>query len=111
MLFDVVGELVERRVDLGFIEKRRRPPADALQRAPLQTAGDDYFHAARRFTVDVPVGEVKVTAVRGIEYVPVEKKVSIRSGETPRATSSVRNAWLTVRTRRAARSDQRSSWL
>jgi hypothetical protein len=65
-------------------------PADALQRAPLQTAGDDYFHAARHFTIDVPAGEVKLTGVRGIEYVPVEKKAAVRAGEVTRLAFELR---------------------
>jgi TolB protein len=65
-------------------------PADALQRAPMQTAGNDYFHAAGRFVVDVPEGELKLTAVRGIEYPPVEKTVAIRPGEITRVAIELR---------------------
>jgi TolB protein len=59
-------------------------PAGAIQRAPFQPAGEDYFHATRLFTVDVPAGEVKITAARGIEYTPVEKKAAVRAGEVTR---------------------------
>jgi hypothetical protein len=40
----------------------------------------DYFHAKDRFVVDVPVGKVRVEAVRGIEYQSAVEEAEIRPG-------------------------------
>jgi TolB protein len=61
---------------------RSYAPSGALQRAPVQTANPDYFHAARRFTIDLPAGPAKLVAARGIEFDPVEKAPVIRARET-----------------------------
>jgi TolB protein len=56
-------------------------PANAFQRVPTQTSNSDYFHAGRHFVVDLPVGEVKLTAVKGIEYWPSQQTAVIRPDE------------------------------
>ena len=57
-------------------------PADAFQRVPTQgTSTSDYFHAARHFVVDLPVGSATITAVKGIEYTPLPQTVKIRADE------------------------------
>ena len=57
-------------------------PPDALQRGPVQTENPDYFHAARSFQIDLPAGEVKLTAAKGIEYEPVRMTAAINAQQT-----------------------------
>ena len=57
-------------------------PPDALERAPLQTASPDYFHAARTFRIDLPEGTARIVAVKGIEFDPVTRTPAVRANQT-----------------------------
>ncbi len=59
MLLDVVGELIERRVDRGLVGKRRRLRADALQPVvALAVVGEK--------PMDVAAGDPAVGAHRAV---------------------------------------------
>ena len=55
-------------------------PETAYQRVAGRAALRDFFHAERRFVVDVPPGVTTIEASRGIEYEPVTKTVEARAG-------------------------------
>jgi hypothetical protein len=65
-------------------------PAAGLQRAPVETKNPDYFHASRRFTIDLPAGGVKVIAAKGIEFDPVEKSAGIHANQATRIAVELR---------------------
>jgi hypothetical protein len=65
-------------------------PDGAYQRVPGRAGHGDYFHAGKHFVVDLPAGEARIEAVKGIEYEPVEKRVMIKPGEVTQTDVSMR---------------------
>ena len=65
-------------------------PEDAYQRVPGRAGHGDYFHAGRQFAIELPAGESTLEAVKGIEYEPVEKRVTILAGQTTRLEVTMR---------------------
>ncbi len=57
-------------------------PANTLLRVATRSTKGDYFHAEEHFLVDVPAGEVTLQAVRGPEYWPIDKSVTVKAGST-----------------------------
>ncbi|MBL8230438.1 MAG: CehA/McbA family metallohydrolase [Bryobacterales bacterium] len=55
-------------------------PPTSYQRVAGRHSMRDFFHAEHRFTVDLPAGEATLEAARGIEYLPVTRKIQIRPG-------------------------------
>ena len=49
--------------------------------ADLQVGGRNYAYVPGEFTTDLPVGDVYVELYKGFEYVPVRRKVTVRSGQ------------------------------
>lgn len=45
-----------------------------------------FFHAEGSFQIEAPAGEVVVEAVRGFEFLPATRKMTLRSNETATAT-------------------------
>ena len=65
-------------------------PDGAYQRIPSRDGRGDYFHAGTHFLINVPAGEVELTAVKGIEYEPVAQRVTIKPGEITKLRVSMR---------------------
>jgi TolB protein len=74
------GQPTAARFYLVASDGKTYAPADAYQRAPLQSAHGDFFHAEGHFLVDVPAGDVTLDAVKGIEYWPLAKTVTVKAG-------------------------------
>src|SRR5262249_34170226 len=68
------------RIYLRASDGKTYVPPDAYQRVSNRQTRGDYFHAARHFLVDVPAGEVTLEAVKGIEYWPLQKTVTVKPG-------------------------------
>ncbi len=56
-------------------------PSTAYHRVAGRSSHRDFFHAEDKFTVDLPPGEATLEAVKGVEYVPQSKKVTIRQDQ------------------------------
>ena len=65
------------RVYLKASDGKTYAPADAYLRIAARASRRDCFHAGRRFIVDVPPGELRLEAARGVEYAPVSKTLTI----------------------------------
>src|SRR5260221_573086 len=52
-------------------------PSTAYQRVAGRASRRDFFHADSKFYVDLPPGVATLEAARGVEYVPLSKKVTI----------------------------------
>jgi hypothetical protein len=53
-------------------------------------SGRYYFHSSGEFTIEAPTGLMTIEAVKGFEYLPVEKRVEIRKDTTTTATLTLR---------------------
>ena len=74
------GEPTAARVYLLASDGKTYAPADAYQRAAVRPEVGDFFHAGQHFLVEVPAGEVKIEAVKGVEYTPLAKTVTVPAG-------------------------------
>ena len=89
---DASGRSLPARLSVTHRDGRAYGPSDAWLHADdgfdrRQRAMEfTYFHADRPATVTLPVGEVVVEAMRGIEYEPVRRTVRV----SPNTTTSVR---------------------
>lgn len=53
-------------------------PPTAYQRVAGRYSHRDFFHAETKFVVDVPPGEATLDVAKGIEYLPVTRKIPIQ---------------------------------
>jgi hypothetical protein len=74
------GEPTGTRIHLTASDGRFYAPADVYARIP-QRARVGAFHHEGSFEVQLPVGEARLTAVKGFEHVPAERTVDIRAGQ------------------------------
>ena len=70
------GTPVGSRMHLTAADGKFYAPPDAYGR--VNRAGDMVFHHSGTFELEIPVGPVRLTAVRGFEHSPVERTVEIR---------------------------------
>jgi hypothetical protein len=56
-------------------------PPTAYQRVAGRWSRRDFFHAEDKFVVDLPPGEATLEVARGIEYLPVTRKVRIEQDQ------------------------------
>jgi TolB protein len=75
------GEPTGTRVHLTASDGKFYAPADEYARMP-QRARVGAFHHEGSFSVELPVGEARLTAVKGFEHVPAQRTVNIRPGQT-----------------------------
>ncbi len=73
------GQLTGARIHLTAADGKAYPPAHAYGR--VSAAGDRVFHVPGEFRVEVPVGTVSLTAVKGFEFVPASASAEIRANE------------------------------
>ena len=62
------GQTTGARIHLTAADGKAYPPVNAYGR--ISAAGDRMFHVPGEFRVEVPVGKVSLTAVKGFEFVP-----------------------------------------
>jgi TolB protein len=73
------GAVTGARIHLTAADGKAYPPADAYGR--VSAAGDRMFHVPGEFRVELPVGKVSLTAVKGFEFVPATMSAEIRANE------------------------------
>jgi hypothetical protein len=71
---------VPARIYLKASDGKTYAPPDAYQRIAARASNRDFFHARERFLVDVPSGEVRIEAARGVEYPLVAKTATVTAG-------------------------------
>ncbi len=82
------GALAPARVHLTAADGKFYAPADAYAR--VSAAQDPVFHTLGAFEVEVPVGEVKLTVVKGFEFLPARISLPVAPGETTSAQVELR---------------------
>ena len=64
------GKPTESRIHMRAADGKTYAPANAYHRVSGRASRNEFFHAEGEFTVDVPVGDLVLEAVKGIEYWP-----------------------------------------
>ncbi|MDH5760436.1 MAG: CehA/McbA family metallohydrolase [Gemmatimonadota bacterium] len=77
---DADGAPTGTRIHLTASDGRFYAPADAYAR--IGRAGEYLFHHRGSFEVDVPAGDITMTAVKGFEHEPRTTTVVVREGDT-----------------------------
>ena len=80
------GELTEARIELRASDGKSYAPHDAFHRVAARAQHLDVFHTTGEFSLELPVGEVSLLAMKGFERYPVQKSVEVNPG----AVSSLR---------------------
>lgn len=75
------GELTHSRIHLVASDGKAYCPPETFARF-TQGGHDHVFHTGGAFELEVPVGTLRLTAVKGFEFWPRETEVEIRYGET-----------------------------
>ena len=83
-VLDERGEPTSARIYLTAADRRAYAPEGVMQRMILadrkQAApGDCYFHTAGSIELLLPAGETRIEVVKGMEYLPMKKAVTIAS--------------------------------
>ena len=73
---DDSGQTTGARIHLTAADGKFYAPADAYAR--VSAAGDRMFHSTGEFRVELPVGKVKLTAVKGFEMWPQRRRARRR---------------------------------
>jgi hypothetical protein len=76
------AQLTHNRIHLRASDDKFYAPYNAYARAG--TRGDLIFHNPGEFQIELPIGEVELTAVKGFEYLPAETTIDIEEGEVAR---------------------------
>ena len=82
------GEMTGSRVHLTASDGKFYAPADAYAR--VSGRGDHVFHTPGSFTVELPVGDVDLTVVKGFEFWPETTTAAITAGEVTEVTIDLR---------------------
>ena len=82
------GDPTGSRVHLSASDGKFYAPADAYAR--LSGQGDHLFHTPGTFSVELPVGTVALTVVKGFEFYPETVTTEVTAGETTRLTIDLR---------------------
>ena len=64
------GKPTESRIHMKAADGKTYAPSNAYHRVSGRASRNEFFHAEGEFTVDVPVGDLVLEAVKGIEYWP-----------------------------------------
>ena len=73
------GQPTAARIHLTAGDAKNYVPADAYAR--VSGAGERVFHQTGTFRLEVPVGTVRVEAVKGFEFYPAQADAAIKAGE------------------------------
>ena len=82
------GEVTGSRVHLAAADGKFYAPTDAYAR--LSGQGDHLFHTTGHFTVELPVGTVELTVVKGFEFWPETVTATITAGTVTEVTVDLR---------------------
>jgi TolB protein len=80
-----LGTVTASRIHLAASDGKFYAPTDTYARI-TQGGLDRVFHTEGRFRVEVPVGTLRLQAVKGFEYWPHTEEVEIRPGEVTMVT-------------------------
>ena len=81
---DATGQVIGARIHLTAADGKQYVPADTYAR--VSGIGDRIFHTDGTFTVDVPVGTVRMTTVAGFERVVETTAADVRANEVTLVT-------------------------
>ncbi len=84
------GQATPARVYLLASDGKTYAPTNAYQRATTRPVKGDFFHAQPHFLVEAPAGEVTLEAVKGIEYEPVSKTVTVKADSVTECSIDLR---------------------
>ncbi len=84
------GRPTAARIQLEASDGKWYAPPNAFQRVAGRHARTDFFHAEGRFAVDLPAGEARLDAAKGLEYWPLQQKVNIQPGRVAQVTLELR---------------------
>ncbi len=76
------GRPTAARIHLTASDGKFYAPPDAYAR--ISAAGDAVFHTSGEFTVAVPPGPVRLTVVKGFEFLPAAAEARVAAGEVTR---------------------------
>ena len=65
-------------------------PPTSFQRVAGRFSHRDFFHAEKRFTVDLPAGEAVLEAARGVEFNPSTQRLRIEAGRVTTVTADLK---------------------
>ncbi|MEE8584872.1 MAG: CehA/McbA family metallohydrolase, partial [Acidobacteriota bacterium] len=82
------GQTVAARIYLQASDGKTYVPRGAYHR--IGRLGEHLFHSGGSFQLEVPAGELRLEAVRGFEYHPVQKTIRIRAGQVSQVTLQLR---------------------
>lgn len=84
------GAPTPARIYLLAADGKTYVPVSSYQRIPARGASGDYFHAEPHFAVEVPAGEVKLEAVKGLEYWPLDQSITVNPDTVTRMELDLR---------------------
>ncbi|MBI1352971.1 MAG: hypothetical protein GC160_01405 [Acidobacteria bacterium] len=79
------GPPTEAKVMLTGADGKAWAPPDAYHRVGIRALFPDFFHTTGTFRLQLPVGEAKLTVMKGFERLPVDRTVVIPDGRVARA--------------------------
>jgi Tol biopolymer transport system component len=82
-VLDDKGQTTGARIHLTAADGKFYAPGDAYAR--VSVAGDRLFHSTGEFRVELPVGKVRLTAVKGFEVLPQQAEFDIAPNEVTTA--------------------------
>jgi hypothetical protein len=85
------GAPMAGRIQLVASDGRAYAPDDGFARVMAVTE-THYFHTPGEFDVEVPAGRVELTALRGLEYLPVAASVDVAAGRSTPVTFRLEHA-------------------
>ncbi len=74
------GQLTEARIQLRASDGKAYAPRDAFHRVAARAQHLDVFHTTGEFSLELPVGEVSLLAMKGFERYPVQRTAQIEPG-------------------------------
>ncbi len=80
------GQITQARIQLRASDGKSYAPSDAYQRVATRALHEDFFHTDGEFSLELPVGEASILAMKGFERYPATSTVAIEAG----AVTSVR---------------------
>jgi hypothetical protein len=79
---DEAGRPTPARIQGAAADGKFYPPLDAYSR--MGVTGQHFFHSTGTSTIWAPAGQLKLTAVKGLEYWPAQAEITVKSGSTVR---------------------------
>ena len=74
------GPPTEAKVMLTTADGKAWTPPDAYHRIGIRSLMLDFFHADGKFRIELPIGEARMTVMKGFERFPVDRTVRIEDG-------------------------------